>query len=97
MPLPPCASFTLCLVSAYSAAGIVVCILTTFVATDFSPAKAISEIEHTLKLQLIISTVVMTPVAFVLAISCLPAEFTLQVIGRAGLGRTGAGGVAGAL
>lgn len=38
------------------------CLLTTFVATDLYPAKAIPEIEHTLKMQLIISTLLMTPV-----------------------------------
>jgi hypothetical protein len=42
--------------------GIVVCLLTTFVATDLKPARVIAEIEHTLKMQLIISTVLMTPV-----------------------------------
>jgi Na+/H+-translocating membrane pyrophosphatase len=46
-----------------SATGIIVCILTTLVATDLKPARHISEIEHTLKMQLIISTVIMTPVS----------------------------------
>jgi hypothetical protein len=46
-----------------SAAGILVCIVTTFVATDLRPARLISEIESTLKHQLIISTVIMTPVS----------------------------------
>lgn len=45
-----------------SATGILVCMLTTLIATDFKPARQISEIEHTLKMQLIISTVLMTPV-----------------------------------
>lgn len=46
-----------------SAAGILVCVLTTLIATDLKPAKQISEIEHTLKMQLIISTIIMTPVS----------------------------------
>jgi len=46
-----------------SATGIIVCILTTLIATDLKPARHISEIEHTLKMQLIISTVLMTPVS----------------------------------
>jgi inorganic pyrophosphatase len=46
-----------------SATGIIVCILTTLIATDLKPARQISEIEHTLKMQLIISTVIMTPVS----------------------------------
>lgn len=46
-----------------SATGIIVCLLTTFIATDLKPARVISEIEHTLKMQLIISTLLMTPVS----------------------------------
>ncbi|KAL6754594.1 vacuolar H+-pyrophosphatase [Haematococcus lacustris] len=64
---------------ALSAAGILVCILTTFLATDLQPAKTIADIEHTLKMQLIISTLLMTPVAWALATYMLPAEFTLTV------------------
>lgn len=45
-----------------SAAGILVCVITTLIATDLKPARHISEIEHTLKMQLIISTLLMTPV-----------------------------------
>lgn len=45
-----------------SATGIIVCLLTTIVATDLRPARVVSEIENTLKLQLIISTVLATPV-----------------------------------
>ena len=45
-----------------SATGILTCLLVTLIATDFKPAKQISEIESTLKLQLIVSTVLMTPV-----------------------------------
>ncbi|KAG1671066.1 hypothetical protein FOA52_000737 [Chlamydomonas sp. UWO 241] len=60
-----------------SAAGILVCIATTFIATDLKPAKVIAEIEHTLKMQLIISTIAMTPVAYFIAIFSLPESFTL--------------------
>ena len=45
-----------------SAAGICVCLVTTFIATDIRPARLVTEIEPTLKTQLIISTVVATPV-----------------------------------
>ncbi len=45
-----------------SAFGIFVCILTTLFATDFFPAREISQIERTLKIQLILSTAIMTPV-----------------------------------
>lgn len=60
-----------------SAAGIIVCAIVTFLATDLKPARAIPEIENTLKLQLIVSTVLMTPVVYALAIFSLPAEFKL--------------------
>ena len=45
-----------------TAAGILVCLATTFIATDLRPARMVSEIETTLKYQLIISTVIATPV-----------------------------------
>ena len=45
-----------------SASGILVCLLTTFIATDLRPARMVSEIENTLKYQLIISTLISTPV-----------------------------------
>ena len=45
-----------------SAAGILCCLLTTFIATDLRPARMVSEIENTLKYQLIISTIISTPV-----------------------------------
>lgn len=59
-----------------TASGIVVCLLTTLVATDLRPARVVSEIERTLKLQLVISTALATPVAYVLAVSALPASFS---------------------
>lgn len=45
-----------------SGAGIIICLLTTFIATDLRPARMVSEIENTLKYQLIISTLLATPV-----------------------------------
>jgi Na+/H+-translocating membrane pyrophosphatase len=45
-----------------SACGIVVCLVTAFIATDLKPARMVSEIESTLKYQLIISTIIATPV-----------------------------------
>lgn len=43
--------------------GIIVCILTTLIATDLRPARVVSEIESTLKVQLVVSTLIMTPVS----------------------------------
>ncbi|MEW5298026.1 MAG: hypothetical protein WDW36_001190 [Sanguina aurantia] len=65
-----------------SATGILACLLTTFIATDLKPAKVISDIETTLKLQLIISTVIMTPVSYAVVVLSLPEEFTLTVPGH---------------
>jgi len=45
-----------------TSSGIIVSLLTTLLATDLKPAKSIDEIESTLKNQLIVSTVFMTPV-----------------------------------
>jgi inorganic pyrophosphatase len=58
-----------------SAVGILVCFLTTFVATDIRPARVVSEIENTLKFQLIISTVIATPAVFLISYYGLPSEF----------------------
>eukprot|EP00210_Caulerpa_lentillifera_P008990 g8580.t1 len=60
-----------------SAFGIFVCIITTLVATDFFPAKSINQIESTLKIQLILSTALMTPVAYFVAVIALPDKFTI--------------------
>ena len=48
---------------------------------SLQPARVIAEIEETLKLQLIISTLIMTPVAYYIATAALPEEFTLMVPG----------------
>lgn len=50
---------------AISAVGILVCVVTTFIATDLKPARLVSDIERTLKLQLVISTLLATPVSSV--------------------------------
>ena len=59
-----------------TAVGIIVCIGVTLVATDFHPAKTLDDIESTLKYQLILSTAIMTPAAYVLTMVALPSEFT---------------------
>ena len=55
---------------AISAVGILVCVVTTFIATDLKPARLVSDIERTLKLQLVISTLLATPVSFQGAVCC---------------------------
>lgn len=63
-----------------TAAGIIVCMITTLIATDLSPAHDVPSIEPTLKVQLVASTVIMTPVAAMLAFFTLGSEeFTLPL------------------
>ena len=60
-----------------SSMGIVVCLVTTLFATDLFEIKRVSEIEPTLKRQLVISTVLMTAGIAMVTFFALPSEFTL--------------------
>lgn len=60
-----------------SSMGIVVCLITTLFATDVFEVKHVSEIEPSLKRQLLISTVLMTAGIGIVSFSSLPSEFTL--------------------
>ena len=59
-----------------SAVGLVVCMATTFLATDLRPARIVSEIESSLKQQLIVSTALATPAVLALSLLALPPTFT---------------------
>ena len=59
-----------------SAVGLVVCMATTFLATDLRPARVVSEIESSLKQQLIVSTTLATPAVLALSLLALPPTFT---------------------
>jgi inorganic pyrophosphatase len=59
-----------------SAAGILVCIVTSFFATHVQAVDEKEKIENTLKWQLIISTILLTPTIIALALLGLPATFT---------------------
>jgi len=61
-----------------SACGLAVCFLTSFMATHCTTVKEDSQIETTLKRQLLISTVLMTPCLYGLCVWFLPAEFVVQ-------------------
>jgi len=63
---------------AISAAGIVICILCGFVATNVSPVKEEGDIERVLKVQMVLTAVLMLPVIYYLAVFLLPAEFRLE-------------------
>ena len=60
-----------------SSMGIVACLITTLFATDLFEIKNVSEIEPSLKRQLLISTVLMTAGIATVSFFALPSEFTL--------------------
>merc|ERR1719163_1188965 len=64
-----------------SGAGIVVCLFTNFVATDIAPVKKEDDIEKVLKTQLLVSSLLMTPVVAVLSFFFLPAATCGECVG----------------
>lgn len=64
-----------------TACGILVCALTSFLATDIWTVKKESDVETVLKVQMLASTVLMTLITIPLAYSALPAEFILAAEG----------------
>lgn len=60
-----------------AACGIVVCLLTTFVATNLKRVKGQKDVEPSLKRQLLVSTVLMTPVVYVLTHYFYPDTFVI--------------------
>jgi len=59
---------------ALSAAGVLVCIVCFFVATHVRPVKKESDVETVLKIQLAVTTVVLTGVIYVVALGFLPSD-----------------------
>lgn len=64
-----------------SSVGLLVCLITTLFATDLFEIKNESEIEPSLKRQLLISTVLMTAGIAVVTFVALPSEFTMFSFG----------------
>jgi inorganic pyrophosphatase len=60
-----------------SAAGIVVCLAISFVATDLMPVKKEEDIETALKIQLFLTSLVMTIVLFPCALAALPKSMDI--------------------
>jgi len=60
-----------------SAAGIIVSFCTTFFATNFMAIVDPSDVQKVIKYQLIISTLLATPVLYILTVIGLPSEFTI--------------------
>ncbi|XP_062198127.1 pyrophosphate-energized vacuolar membrane proton pump-like [Phragmites australis] len=65
-----------------SSAGLLVCLVTTLFATDLFKVKTIRGVAPALKLQLIISTALMTVAALVVTFAALPARFTMFDFGE---------------
>jgi inorganic pyrophosphatase len=64
-----------------SALGIVACFLTSLFATDLMKVNENSQIEATLKYQIIISTFLLTPMLYISAIISLPETFMFDLNG----------------
>jgi inorganic pyrophosphatase len=63
---------------AVSAVGIFVCLLCSFIATDLRPVRAEKDVEMSLKVQLISTTILMIPAVYGAAEAFLPNEFMLR-------------------
>ncbi|GBG27602.1 Pyrophosphate-energized vacuolar membrane proton pump [Hondaea fermentalgiana] len=59
-----------------SAMGILACILTSFVATNIRPVRDGAQVETVLKTQLVLSTIILTPLLALVSWFFLPADFT---------------------
>jgi H+-translocating diphosphatase len=67
-----------------SATGIIVGLVTSFIATHITTIERIEQIEATLKTQLFVSTLLMTPTLYFVAMFCLPAEFHFKKVAEGG-------------
>lgn len=64
----------------FSAAGILVCLITSFFATNIMSVKERKNIEKTLYFQLVISTIILTPTIVALVFLTLPENFSFRGI-----------------
>uniref|UniRef100_A0A7S2RHX6 H(+)-exporting diphosphatase n=1 Tax=Mucochytrium quahogii TaxID=96639 RepID=A0A7S2RHX6_9STRA len=65
-----------------SAVGLLVCFATSFVATDISPVRKEQDVEKVLKMQLILTTLFITPAVFVVSLMFLPSVFCVAMPGE---------------
>jgi len=61
-----------------TAVGILASLITTFFATTCCLVEVKADVEKSLKLQLVVSTLIMSPVIFLLAFGFLPASFVIS-------------------
>jgi inorganic pyrophosphatase len=62
-----------------SAAGIWVCIATSFIATHINPVTKESDIDVALRIQMVVSAAIMIPATYIMAVASLPDNF--EIIG----------------
>jgi len=60
-----------------ASAGLLVCLVTSFLATDIMPVKKEEDIETALKIQLFVTALLMTLVMYPITLFCLPSEMTI--------------------
>jgi len=60
-----------------ASAGLLVCLVTSFLATDIMPVKKEEDIETALKIQLGVTALLMTFAMYPVTILCLPSEMTI--------------------
>lgn len=65
-----------------AACGVFVCFLTSFLATHLVPVRKEADIELALRLQLVVSTFMMFPIAYIAADMSLPSEFTITGVSK---------------
>jgi len=66
-----------------SSAGIIMCMLTSFVATDCCPVRSSKTVERVLKVQLFVSTSLMTAVMYPICIAFLPYSVKFTTLDHA--------------
>jgi inorganic pyrophosphatase len=64
-----------------SSLGICICLLCHFVATHIKPVKSEHDVEIALRLQLVLTTILMVPI-MLYAVEWLPSEFTIVGVAK---------------
>jgi inorganic pyrophosphatase len=81
----------ICFPIVISCAGIVVCLICSFVVTHISPVTTEEKIESGLRMQLILTTLVMVPATVIIGNTYLPESFRIDGVSKSMTGtRTGA-------
>jgi inorganic pyrophosphatase len=70
--------FPLCI----SAVGILVCLVSSFIATDLHPVRRKEDVESALKTQLIVTSILVVVCAIGIAYGLLPSDFTLNGVAK---------------